>query len=413
MNEQYDVIVVGGGPAGSTTAGLLAKWGRRVLVLEKEKFPRYHIGESLVPGCMPIFEQLGVLDEIEAAASGMKKYGITFLWGANPKPWQMEFAEVCPHPYSFEVKRAEFDNILLNNSRRLGATVIEEATVREPVFEEGRCIGVRYVRAHSDELIEVRAPMVVDASGQAKFLGHRLGAVDWHDDLKNLAVWSYFQGGTRHPGRFAGNITVENRPTGWLWMIPFGDDSCSVGFVGPVEEFTGAGKPPAEILKEQIAVSTQVKELLATATEIEGSRTAKDWSYSCEQMTAPGALLVGDAAAFVDPLFSTGVMLGMKGATAAARSIHAILDEPEREAEFAASYEQAYREFLGTVVTFVRFFYDATRKVGEYFEEAQNLVDPKHNQAARKDFVGLISGLYGSRDIMNPIAPLPDESQPV
>src|SRR4051794_34565842 len=140
MSQDFDVVVVGGGPAGSTAAGLLAKWGRRVLVLEKEKFPRYHIGESLVPGVMPVLEDLEVAEMVEATGA-TKKYGISFIWGEDPEPWSVGFDELCPHPYSYQVKRAEFDSILLSNCRRLGATVIEEATVRDFVFEDDRCVG--------------------------------------------------------------------------------------------------------------------------------------------------------------------------------------------------------------------------------------------------------------------------------
>src|SRR5262245_26748874 len=139
MQNDYDVIVIGGGPAGATASGLLSKWGRRVLVLEREKFPRYHICESLVPGCVPVIEELGAVELIEAA-NPTKKYGLSLMWGDDPTPWSVDFDEICPHPYAYEVKRAEFDNLLLTHSRCLGSTVIEEAAVRELVFEDDRCV---------------------------------------------------------------------------------------------------------------------------------------------------------------------------------------------------------------------------------------------------------------------------------
>ncbi|MEV0403041.1 tryptophan 7-halogenase [Actinoallomurus sp. NPDC050550] len=406
MSEEYDAIVIGSGPAGATVSGLLAKWGRRVLALEKEKFPRYHIGESLVPGCMPILEELGVASIVEASGA-TKKYGISFIWGEDPDPWSVDFDEICPHPYAFEVKRAEFDSLLLANSRTLGATVIEEAAVRDFVFEDGRCTGVRYTRGRSDTVTEARARFVIDASGQAKLLARRFGTVAWHDDLKNLAAWTYFQGGSRLEGRKAGNILVETLHPGWLWLIPFSDGSCSVGFVAPAEEYKATGLTPEEVLKSKIDEAALVKRLLKGAVEVAQVRTAKDWSYTGERMTAPGCLMTGDAAAFIDPLFSTGVMLAMRAATSAARAVNAILDRPEDEESIRQGYETSYREFLDVVLSFVRFFYDPSKKVIEYFEEARKLVDPDEALAARQDFVALISGLYGIEPIMEGVPPAP------
>jgi flavin-dependent dehydrogenase len=408
VQDQYDVIVVGGGPAGSTAAGLLAKWGRRVLVLEKEKFPRYHIGESLVPGCVPVLEELGALDAVEASGA-MKKYGISFVWGDDPEPWSVEFGEVCPHPYAFEVKRAEFDNLLLTHCRKLGATVVEDATVEDLLFDDGRCTGVTYRLGRSGPPIAISAPYVVDASGQAKLLGRHLDVVDWHGDLKNLAAWTYFQGGLRYEGQQAGNIVVENQPPGWLWLIPFSDGSCSVGFVAPTTTFSEAGASPAEVLHRQVARSREVERLLTGATQVAQVRTAKDWSYTCDRISVPGCVMAGDASAFVDPLFSTGVMLAMRAAAEAARTVHAIVDHPDEDAELRASYEQAHQEFLQVVLSFVRFFYDPGRKVLEYFEQARRLVtvegaEPNDALQSRQDFILLISGLYGARPVMQTAA---------
>jgi flavin-dependent dehydrogenase len=403
MHENYDVIVIGGGPAGATTAGLLAKRGRRVLVLEKEKFPRYHIGESLVPGLMPILAELGAAELIEASGA-IRKYGLTLLWGKDPQPWRVDFGEASEYSYAYEVKRAEFDNLLLTQSRRLGATVIEEATVHGVVFENGRCVGVKFSHGGSSDVVELHAPMVVDASGQAKCIARELDVVEWHQDLKNLATWTYFQGGLRYDGDQAGNIVLENRPPGWLWLIPFSDNTCSVGFVAPTTEYTATGLAPADVLKQRIEGSIEVKRLLVGAIEVAKPRTAKDWSYTCRTMGAPGCLMVGDAAAFIDPLFSTGCMLAMKSASAAARTIDAMLDDPGRETALRESYEQAYREFLDVVISYVRFFYDPSRKIYDYFDEAQNLIDPNESLSARQDFILLISGLQGTRSVMEPVA---------
>ena len=190
MHDNYDVIVVGGGPAGTTASGLLSKWGRRVLLLEREKFPRYHIGESLLPGVMPVIEELGASRVVEELGA-IKKYGISLVWGQNREqnrePWDIRFDEISPHPYAYEVKRAEFDNLLLTHTRRLGTTVIEEASVREALFEGDRCTGVRYSPVHSNDndMIDVHAPFIIDASGQAKIMARRFETVRCTKDSKS------------------------------------------------------------------------------------------------------------------------------------------------------------------------------------------------------------------------------------
>jgi FAD-dependent halogenase len=412
VRDQYDVIVVGGGPAGTTASGLLSKWGRRVLLLEKEKFPRYHIGESLVPGLMPVIEELGAT-QIVKELGAIKKYGVSLLWGENPEPWTIRWDEISPYPYTYEVKRAEFDNALLTHTRRLGTTVIEEANVREALFEGDRCTGVRYSLAHSDDVIDVHAPFIIDAAGQAKIMARRFDTVGWHSDLKNLAAWTYFQGGSRYDGQAAGNIVVENTPPGWLWMIPFSDHTCSVGYVAPIDEFTASGLKPAAVLYQHIDEAHEIKRLLAGAIEVSQVRTAKDWSYTCERMSGPGFVQVGDAAAFIDPLFSTGVMLAMRSASAAARAVNSILDAPDLETSIRQSYEDGYRAFLDVVISFVRFFYDPSKKIVEYFERARELVDPLERLRAREDFILLISGISATHPIMDYVPNVPVTASPL
>jgi flavin-dependent dehydrogenase len=406
VRDQYDVIVVGGGPAGTTVSGLLSKWRRRVLLLEKEKFPRYHIGESLVPGVIPVIEELGATRVVEQLGA-IKKYGISLVWGESPEPWTLRFDEISPFPYAYEVKRAEFDNLLMAHTRRLGTTVIEEANVREVLFEGDRCTGVRYSMVHSDDVIDVHAPFIIDASGQAKIMARRFETVGWHADLKNLAAWTYFQGGSRYAGRAAGNVVVEHKAPGWLWMIPFSDHTCGIGFVAPIAKYAATGLKPAALLYRCIDETREIKRLLKGAVEVSQVRTAKDWSYTCERMSGPGFMQVGDAAAFIDPLFSTGVMLAMKSASSAARAVNKILDEPDLEASIRQSYEDGYRAFLDVVVSFVRFFYDPSRKVVEYFEEARKLVDPMKHLEAREDFIVIISGIIGVRPILDSVPQVP------
>jgi halogenation protein CepH len=392
MHDSADVIVIGGGPGGSTTAALLAKQGHHVVVIEKEHFPRYHIGESLVPGLHSIFTELGMSDEIDNAGF-CKKYGITLLWGRNREPWSVDFGEVGNHEYIYQVKRAEFDNLLLRNARRSGAHVIEDANVTDVIFEGDRCVGVQYTVNSSNQVAEIRARMVIDASGQARVLARRFKLVEWHNDLKNVAIWTYFQGHLTYPDRKSGNILVENMPEGWLWFIPFSDNTVSVGWVSPAAEVATTPMSPHDLLEKKIADSVEVSRMLAPARHVGRTRTTRDWSYTCRRFHGPGYLLVGDAAAFIDPLFSTGVMLAMKSASAAAKTVNAILAESAREVELTGTYEDAHREFLDVIISFVRYFYDASKNKEVYWAEAQSLIDPIKKATARQDFVTLISGM--------------------
>ncbi|MFF0248877.1 NAD(P)/FAD-dependent oxidoreductase [Streptosporangium sandarakinum] len=398
-SRQFDVIVIGGGPAGSSAAGLLAKKGVNVLLLEREKFPRYHIGESLITGCIEVLEELGVRDRVEALGF-VKKYGGSLVWGKDGR-WNFSFDHGQPeYPHAYNVRRADFDALLLTRARELGAEVVEEAVVKEPVIEDGRVTGVRYaVRGGGEQ--EVRASFVLDASGQGRALGRHVSEVQWHDDLRNVAVWTYYQNGESLTGDEAGNIFIEHVPGGWFWYIPLNDGTHSVGFVTPVDEAKASGLDLPALFAAKIAESVHVKHLLAEGRQVSAFRNARDWSYTCERFTGPGWMLVGDAAGFVDPLFSTGVTLAMMAARAAADAVSHILADPAREEAVRERYESSYREFLGNIISFVRFFYDAGLDRKAYYEYAQALVDPKKLFFPREDFVTLISGLNRLRPIFD------------
>jgi FAD-dependent halogenase len=405
----YDVIIIGGGPAGSTAASLLARAGRRVLVLEKEKFPRYHIGESLVPGVIPVLKDIGALDTIERSGY-LHKHGTTLRWGAERDLWTIHFNEAGPWDYAFEVKRAEFDNDLLNHARGLGATVIEEATVTEPLYSGGRCVGVRFAQDKRAGTSEARAAYVLDASGQGRVLGGHENLVVWHEDLRNIAIWTYFQGGQRFPGIDQGNILTEYHEDGWVWVIPFTDGTCSVGFVSPYQVYSAARTTPEEYFQAKLKLAAEAGRLLDGAVRVASYRTTRDWSYACSRFSGPGYLIAGDAAAFVDPLFSTGVMLAMKGAAVAAHTIDRVLADPASEQAQQLGYERSYREFFDTVVSFVRYFYDARRRRTQYWARAQELIDPVQELEQRADFIRLISGLAGHLTVMQDELAVPQDA---
>jgi flavin-dependent dehydrogenase len=397
-NDDFDVVVIGGGPGGSATAGLLAKRGHRVLVLEREKFPRYHIGESLITGSLPALEDLGLRDRLDKMGF-TRKYGGTLLWGTNQGTWDFRFTEASNYEYAYQVRRADFDAVLLGRARELGAYVIEEATVKEPLFDGERITGIAYTQKGAEEKRTATCRLVVDASGQSHILGRRLDLVEWHDDLRNIAVWTYFQGCQRYGGTRAGDIVTENRPSGWFWFIPLHDNTVSVGYVTPIEEFKKSGKTLEELFAAELSSAVEVKALTTGAFRVSGFRSIRDWSYTCRRFYGPGWALVGDAAAFIDPLLSTGVTLAIRGAYGLADAVDAVLADPRSEDQLLGRYEKNYREFLESLLDFVRFFYDRTKHKEDYWDKAQQTIDPLKLQPRKIDFATMLSGLTGINEI--------------
>jgi len=413
--DEFDVIVVGGGPGGSISAGLLAQRGHRVLVLEREKFPRYHIGESLITGALPALDELGLRERLDALGF-TKKYGGTLVWGRDEEPatgwgtlvakserrervWGFRFAEASNYEHAYQVRRAEFDALILTRARELGAVVVEEATVKEPVFDGDRVVGVSYQRKGDAEPRIANCRLLVDATGQSHILGRRFDLIEWHDDLRNIAVWTYFQGCKRYEGNRAGDIITESRPNGWFWFIPLSDGTVSVGYVTPIAEFQRSGKSHAELYESELGKADEVRKFTEGATRVSGFRSIRDWSYTCNRFHGPGWALVGDAAAFVDPLLSTGVTLAARGAQGLAEAADAVLRDPSSESWVLDRYEKNYRAFLEPLLEFIRFFYDRDLPKEKYWDKAQQTIDPDKLRTRKADFATMLSGLTGINEI--------------
>ena len=315
----YDAIVIGGGPAGATLATRLAQRGRRALVLERETFPRFHIGESLLPCSMPLLDALGIPPDL-LRSKFLAKHAAEFVTGDGSLVRRYPFEDgVVSGPNSaFEVDRAEFDSILFQNAARAGASVQHGTTV---VDVEVRSEGVRVeARAQDGSRQEFHGAVLVDASGHSSLVARRFGLRQVDPSLKNFAVFSHYRGATRATGNAEGDISIVLAPQGWWWVIPLENDRTSLGLVAPVAALAG-GRADEAYLERQMARTPYLAARFANAERIEPVRTVSNFSYRSTRLTGDRWLLIGDAAAFIDPVFSTGVYLGMRQAFLAAEAI--------------------------------------------------------------------------------------------
>ncbi|GIF40070.1 tryptophan 7-halogenase [Actinoplanes xinjiangensis] len=400
MTETFDVVVVGGGPAGSTAATVVAMRGHRVMLLEKETFPRYQIGESLLPSTVHgICRILGVTDEVGRAGFTVKNGG-TFRWGRNPEPWRFSFAMSprLPEPTStaLQVERAKFDHILLRNAARVGVDVREQCQVRGVIEADGRVQGVEYTDAGGARHT-VHARYVVDASGNTSRIHGRVGGSRVYSDFfRNLAVFGYFAGGDRLPQPNAGNIFCAAFDAGWLWYIPLRDNLTSVGAVVSAEHRAAVQGDPRAVWRSMIEACPEISSKLvgvpvATEQPYDQVRVRKDYSYWKQSFSSPGMLLVGDAACFVDPVISSGVHLATYGALLAARSINACLDGAVPEQRSLAEFEARYRREYALFYEFLMSFYDMQSDESSYFWQAKRVTAVDATEAAA--FAELVGGL--------------------
>ncbi|MBA2304086.1 MAG: tryptophan 7-halogenase [Acidobacteria bacterium] len=397
--ETFDLIVIGGGPAGSTASTLVALQGHRVLLLEKEPFPRYQIGESLLPLTIhAICLMLGVLDEIKHA-SFVPKFGGVFRWGTREEPWHFTFGTVrdlekAGAGYAYQVERSRFDQILLNNARRRGVDVREQHAVIHPLLDDGRVTGVRFVDAAGRERT-ARARFVVDASGNASPLYRHVGRRVYSEFFRNVALFCYFHNAGRMPGDQAGSVLSAAFNEGWFWFIPLSDTLTSVGAVIAREHADRLQQDHESAMRGFIDSCPLIKKLLSPATRVtEGPygrfRVRKDYSYTTTHFWRPGLVLVGDAACFIDPIFSSGVHLATYSALLAARSINTALRGDVDERRAFTEFEHRYRAEFENVYAFLVSFYDVHQDERSYFWRARKIL--KTTEPENEAFVRLISG---------------------
>lgn len=383
---EYDVIIIGAGPSGSTVGALLSEAGHKVAILDRTPYPRFQVGESLVPETYWSLKRLGVLEYLSNSACP-KKFSVQFVTetGKETAPFYFDEYKDSPSSQTWQVVRSEFDLMLLENARSQGATVHTRAHVLEVLFDGDTATGVR-VQLTDDAgeqcTTEIRAKVVVDASGLTSFLASRLELKQIDPHLRKGAIWSYFKGAHRDTGRDEGATIIlqTGEKKSWFWYIPLQDDIVSVGCTGDLQYlFNDKNLSPEEIFNREVERCPGMQRRLASAQRAADVFVTKDYSYTTTRAAGAGWLLVGDAFGFVDPVYSSGVFLALKSGELAADAIINAFEQNNFSAENLGEWQADYVAGIGLVKKMVYAFYTPGFSFGDFLKDhpqyRSNLVD--------------------------------------
>ena len=407
-NSHYDVLIIGGGPAGSSASALLSENGHRVLVLEREKFPRYHIGESLLPFTYQPLERLGLIGKMKKSAF-MKKYSVQFVSPSGRASLPFYFFDRYDRDsvaQTWQVLRSEFDQMLLDNAREKGVEVKEETVVKELLKEGNRIVGAR-AQSKDGVVTDYRASITLDCTGKEAFAAVRNNWRVKDPFLNKVAVWTYYKGAKRDEGVDEGATTVAYVPEkGWFWYIPQHNDMISVGVVAEGKYLTRGGvKSPAEIFQREIEQNQWIKDHLACGQQVGSHFLTSEYTHHSKHCATEGLLLVGDAFAFLDPVFSSGVMLALKSGVMAADAVHQAIVEKDFAPERFSDYATTLRQSVENMRKLIYAFYDPNfsfAKVIKKYPDAGGMITDCLSGDVNKDFSQLWQWI-------TEFVPLPDE----
>jgi len=370
MRADYDVIVMGGGPAGSTTAALVAERGHRVLLVERDEFPRLHVGESLMPETYWTFKRLGVLDRLKASTAP-KKFSVQFVSHTGKASTPFYFFKHRDHECSqtWQVVRSEFDQMLLENAAEKGAQCRLGWRALDVVFDGSRAKGVK-LQGPDGETETINVTVVVDATGQQALVANRLGIRTVNEKLRKASIWGHFVGARRDSGVDEGATIILHTKDKkcWFWFIPLAGDLASIGVVGDVDWILKRGATPEQVFEEELARCPAMVQRLSAARREGPLKVLRDFSYLARQPAGDGWVLVGDALGFLDPVYSSGVFLALKSGEMAADAIHDGLSEGDTSGERLGAWGPKFFKGMGLLRKLVEAFYVEEFSFGQFMK---------------------------------------------
>ena len=431
MNKNtYDVIVMGGGPAGSSVAGILAREGRQVILFEKEVFPRHHIGESLMTDTYWTFRRLGLLEKLKQSPF-VRKYSVQFANSTGKESRPFYFFEAVHHEsaVTWQVTRAQFDHLLIDHAAEQGAVVHQGVQVKQVLFEGDKAVGVE-VQMQDGTREKFFAKVVVDATGQSAMLSNKFRWRVRDPKLKKAVLFSYFKDAHREPDLNGGATLVlrtEPGSGGWFWYIPLENDITSVGIVAdPDYLLKGRGQDLAKIFQEEIDKCESVRRRVASGTRVDKIYSILDYSYRSKQNAGNGFILIGDAYGFLDPIYSSGVLLALKMAELAADAIHDAFNHDDfsatRLGQYQAKLDRGIESMRKLVYAFYNEGFSFSGFLRKYPEERTHIINLLIGDVFKEgidsiygpmsEFAEIPPPLYEQVDgTMTAHAPTPEESE--